>query len=175
MEPMTRRAVVRAGVGLGAAALAGQGLAAMQQQTFDDKWPDIQDFPERTPQLPTKLVKKFVVAAHGNLKATKEMLAAYPALLNSGWDWGSGDFERAIEGAGHMGNVDIAHFLLDNGARMNIFCAAMLGHLEFVKSAVDAYPGLLKSKGPHGLDLIHHAKAGKDESKRVLAWLEKHT
>lgn len=169
---LTRRAVM---VSAGAALLAPREAAALVQQKATEKWPEIQDFKERTPQLEPWLVKKFVIAAHANLKVTKEMLAEYPALLNAGWDWGSGDFERAIEGAGHMGNAEIAHFLLDNGARMNIFCGAMLGHLEFVKSAVDAYPSLLKSKGPHGLDLMHHARAGKAHSKHVLEWLEKHS
>ena len=155
--------------------LAPCEASAVLQQKATDKWPEIQDFKEKTPQLEPWLVKKFVIAAHANLKVTKEMLAEYPALLNASWDWGSGDFERAIEGAGHMGNAEIAHFLLDQGARLNIFCGAMLGYLDFVKAAVDAHPALLKSKGPHGFTLLHHARVGKERSEHVVEWLEKHS
>ncbi|MCY7420697.1 MAG: hypothetical protein LH478_03025 [Chitinophagaceae bacterium] len=81
-------------------------------------------------------------------------------------------FEAAIEGAGHMGNKDIANFLLSNGARMNIFCAAMLGKIDFVKAALTAYPGLKTSKSPHGLQLLHHAKKGGEDAKEVLDYLQ---
>ena len=88
-------------------------------------------------------------------------------------DWGSGDWESGIEGAGHMGNHEIAEHLLANGARQNLFCAAMLGNLDFVKAALSADPAILHSKGPHGLDLVHHCKAGKDKSAHVLDYVEK--
>jgi hypothetical protein len=48
--------------------------------------------------------------------------------------------KTALEGAGHMGNKDIANFLLSKGARMNIFCAAMLGRLDVVKAILSAFP-----------------------------------
>jgi hypothetical protein len=59
-----------------------------------------------------------------------------------------------------MGNKDIANFLLSKGARMNIFCAAMLGRLDVVKAILSAFPELKTSKGPHGLQLLHHATKG---------------
>jgi len=122
--------------------------------------------------LDKELVKEFVVKGHSDLDGVKELLTKEPGLLNAAWDWGGGDFETAIEGAGHVGNKDIAQFLLNNGARMNIFCAAMLGQLEIVKQILTAYPELKSSKGPHGLQLIHHAKKGGEESKAVLEYLE---
>ena len=148
-------------------------MGMQNQDNKKEKWADIPDFPEKTPQLEPKLVKKFVIACHANLPYVKEMLAEYPSLLNASWDWGSGDFERGIEGAGHMGNHEIAEFLLSRGARMNIFCAAMLGHLEMVKGLIEAYPPLKDSKGPHGLGLLHHAKAGGERSKAVVLYIEK--
>src|SRR5262245_8297067 len=90
--------------------------------------------PPRPPALAADLVKEFVVAAHGNLEKTKAMLAAEPGLVNATWDWGGGDFEQAIGGAGHMGRKDIADFLISQGARMDIFVAAMLGDLDLVKA-----------------------------------------
>ena len=144
------------------------GAEIMQEQ---DRWPQVPDFPQKNPSLDPKLTKKFVIAAHGNLEVVQEMLEAYPGLLNACWDWGNGDFERAIEGAGHMGRRDIAEFLLSKGARMNLFCAAMLGNLEFVKAALSANPNLKDSKGPHGIPLMAHAEAGKEHAVAVVEYL----
>jgi hypothetical protein len=38
----------------------------------------------------------------------------------------------------------------------------MPGKTELVKPVVEAYPGLLHAKGPHGFTLLHHAKAGEE-------------
>src|SRR5215217_7553327 len=103
---------------------------------------------EKPPALDKDLVKEFVVKCHGDLNRAKELLAQQPGLLNACWDWGGGDLETRLEAAGHMGRSDIAQFLLDNGARMNIFCAAMLGKIEIVKSTLTAFPHLKTSKGP---------------------------
>ena len=127
---------------------------------------------EKSPALKPELVKDFVIAGHGNLELVKKMLSDEPGLLNASWDWGGGDFETAIEGAGHVGNKLIANYLLEQGARANIFCLAMLGKLEIVKAMLTAYPNLKDSKGPHGLQLIHHAKKGGDDAKVVLDYLQ---
>lgn len=124
------------------------------------------------PALETKLVQEFVSVAHSDLKRVKEMLAQEPALVNATWDWGGGDFETALGAAGHMGRRDIAEFLLSNGARIDIFVAAMLGNLEIVIAALSAYPESINTPGPHGIPLIAHAKAGGEEAKAVLEFLE---
>ena len=72
--------------------------------------------PDRGPALDATLVKDFVVAAHGSLEKSKQMLEAQPALINATWDWGGGDFETALGGASHMGRRDIAILLLEKGA-----------------------------------------------------------
>jgi hypothetical protein len=71
-----------------------------------------------------------------------------------------------------MGNKEIARFLLSKGARMNVFCAAMLGQLEIVKGILALHPGVKLSKGPHGLQLLHHAKQGGPEASAVLEYLQ---
>ena len=147
----------------GAIALAVPGLSEAQQT---------QSKP-RPPALQPDLVKEFVIAGHVNLEKVKEMLAAEPRLLNACLDWGGGDFETALEGAGHMGNREIALFLISHGARINIFQAAMLGDLETVQSMVKLHPDLITSKGPHGIPLKAHAKAGGEDAAPVLAFLEK--
>ena len=122
--------------------------------------------PDRGPALAPELVKTFVGAAHSKLDLTKEMLAETPALLNATWDWGGGDFETGLGGASHMGNREIAEFLIGQGARMDIFAAAMLGRLEIVKAIVAAFPGIEKSLGPHKIPLLAHAERGKAENVR---------
>ncbi len=126
----------------------------------------------RPPALNPELVKDFVIAGHGNLDRVKEMLVQAPGLLNATWDWGGGDFETALGGAGHMGRKDIAEFLINKGCRMDIFVATMLGKLDVVKAMLTAYPDLIHSKGPHGLTFLHHARKGGEEAALVLKYLE---
>ena len=126
----------------------------------------------KPPALNADLVRSFVIAGHGDLEKVKQLLAQEPGLLNACWDWGGGDFETAIEGAGHTGSKDCANYLLSQGARMNIFCAAMLGKLDILQGFLAAFPDLKDSKGPHGLQLLHHARQGKEDAKEVLAYLE---
>ena len=122
--------------------------------------------------LSAELVLDFVKNAHGNFDRVKELLEKNPTLLNASWDWGNGDFESGMEAAGHTGRVQIAEYLLSKGARLNIFCAAMLGRMDIVKPTLEAYPNLKSSKGPHGLALIHHAERGGENAKEVLAYLK---
>lgn len=126
---------------------------------------------EKLPPLKLELVKEFVTAGHNNLDRVKEMLANEPGLLNATWDWKAGDFETALGGAGHMGRKDIANYLLEQGARMDIFVAAMLGKLEIVKAMLAAFPNALHSKGPHGITLLKHAQAGKEDAAAVAEYL----
>jgi hypothetical protein len=127
--------------------------------------------PARPPALAAAVVNEFVRKAHADLAGTQALLAEHPALLNATWDWGGGDFESAIGGAGHMGNRDIAEFLIAQGARLDIFVAAMLGKLDVVRSTLTAWPALVNSKGPHGITLLRHARAGGDAARAVEEYL----
>ncbi len=127
---------------------------------------------QKPPALAPDLVREFVGAAHGDLDRTRRLLAEQPGLLNATWDWGGGDFETAIGGAGHMGRADIATFLIGQGARFDIFVAAMLGRLDIVKPALEAFPHLRHSGGPHGISLEQHARQGKEPALPVLEFLQ---
>ena len=127
---------------------------------------------QRPDPLKPDLVKDFVTKGHNDFEGVKKLLEDTPGVLNATWDWGGGDFETALGGAGHMGRTDIADFLLTKGARMDIFIAAMLGKLDVVKSIVEAYPDVLKSKGPHGITLLFHAEKGGEKSLHVLEFLK---
>jgi len=126
----------------------------------------------KPPALDQAIVKEYVIAGHVDLDKVKKMLAEEPGLLNATWDWGGGDFEMAIGGAGHMGRPDIANYIISQGGRFDIFVAAMLGRLDIVKNALAAFPNLAQSKGPHGIPLIVHAQKGGDAAAEVLKFLE---
>ena len=113
----------------------------------------------KKPYLDADLVSKFVGAAHKELDIVKQMLADQPDLVNATVDVGS-DFESALGGAAHMGRADIAEVLLAHGARMDIFCAAMMGKMALVKAFIEDDPNVVHLKGPHGIPLINHAKRG---------------
>jgi hypothetical protein len=132
---------------------------------------NVPDFPEHDPQIDRARVKRFVIAGHFSLPAVKEMLAADPTLVNGAIDWGNGDFETALGGASHMGRPDIAEFLLEHNARMDIFAATMLGRIDIVKAAVGAFPNIVHVPGPHKIPLIAHAEKGGAAAVAVLEFL----
>jgi hypothetical protein len=133
---------------------------------------NVPDFPEHHPQFDRARVKRFVIAGHVNLPAVKAMLAEEPNLINGAIDWGNGDFETALGGASHMGRRDIAEYLLEHNARMDIFAATMLGRLDIVTAAVAAFPNIVRVPGPHGTPLIVHAEKGGPAAKAVLEFLQ---
>jgi hypothetical protein len=117
-------------------------------------------------------VKEFVLAGHGNFDKVKSLLQAFPTLLYAAWDWADGDFETAIEGAGHVGNKEIALYLIEQGARANLFVLTMLGKTQLVKPYLEAFPSYLSARGPHGLTLLHHAQKGGDDARELLEYLQ---
>jgi hypothetical protein len=132
---------------------------------------NVPDFPEHHPQFDRARVKRFVIAGHANLSAVKAMLAEEPNLINGAIDWGNGDFETALGGASHMGRRDIAEYLLEHNARMDIFAATMLGQIDIVKAAVAAFPNIVNVPGPHGIPLIVHAEKGGAAAQALLEFL----
>ncbi len=124
--------------------------------------------PAKPAQLAPELVKEFVRVGHNNLPEVQRMLKEQPGLLNASWDVGGGDFETALEGAGHVGDREIAEYLIGQGARVNIFVLTMLGHTAIVKGLLTLHPNLLRSKGPHGLTLLHHAQRGGEPAAALL-------
>jgi hypothetical protein len=123
------------------------------------------------PRQESELVKEMVTVAHGNVARVKELVTRQPTLAKANWDWGFGDWESALDAAAHVGNREIAEFLLANGARPTMFCAAMLGQLDTVKAYVAASPGIQKIKGPHTITLLRHAMAGGAAAKPVVDYL----
>ncbi len=167
---MTRSEFMRTMV-LGGGALAAGGIVhagrAMAQTTGGKKKKK-----DRGPRLPLEQVETFVRVAHSDLDAVRSLLKEQPKLVNSVWDWGRGDWETGLGAAAHMGRPDIALHLLERGARLDIFAAAMLGKLAIVKAAIDAYPDTRHVLGPHGIPLMKHAQKGGDAAKPFVEYLE---
>jgi hypothetical protein len=123
-------------------------------------------------QINRLLVQDFVIYAHSELDMVRKLLDREPALLNATMDWGGGDWETGLGGASHMGRHDIVSYLLERGARIDIFCAAMMGQLDAVKSFLALQPHLIDAKGPHGLTLHFHAQVGDKVAEPVLDYLQ---
>jgi hypothetical protein len=128
--------------------------------------------PERPPRLDAALVEAFVGNAHGDLDEVSRLLEQEPALANAAWDWGGGDWETALGASAHMGEREIALFLLEHGARLDLFAAAMLGWVDVVRTALAARPELRDAQGAHGIPLIAHARKGGDAAREVVELLE---
>ncbi|MBD3298374.1 MAG: ankyrin repeat domain-containing protein [candidate division Zixibacteria bacterium] len=117
-------------------------------------------------------VQEFVRISHFDADGVRQMVAEEPQLVVASWDWGGGDYESGLGAASHVGNREIAEFLLEHGARPNLFAAAMLGWDDVVRGFLTRHPALIDCTGPHGLSLIHHARAGGEQAASVLAYLE---
>jgi len=125
-------------------------------------------FPAHEPTL----VRELVGASHGNIARVKELVTARPALARVSWDWGYGDWESPIDAASHVGNGPIAELLIAHGARPTIFTAAMMGRLAILKAYIEAFPGIQRTRGPHGISLLAHARAGGTAAADTLKYLE---
>lgn len=123
------------------------------------------------PTQPPELVRELVTVAHGNLKRVEELVSRRPSLARAAWDWGFGDWEDALGAASHIGSREVAEYLLAHGARPTLFSAAMLGQTDVVRSFVEAAPGIVRIKGPHGITLLAHARAGGERARAVLEYL----
>ena len=102
----------------------------------------------------------------------KALVNLEPGLVNAVMNWGGDDWESGLGAAAHTGNRDIVVWLLERGARMDIYAAAMLGELDIVKSMLAAQPNAVNEPGPHGIPLIHHARMGKEQAEDVLHYLQ---
>jgi hypothetical protein len=143
---------------LAAAPLAAAGTAGKSWEGFprqEDAW-----------------VKEVVGAAHSDLARVRAVVEAHPTAANAAFDWGFGDWETPLGAAAHTGRREIAEYLLEKGARLDLFAAAMLGWTEVVKGIVESRPGIEATLGPHGIPLLAHARAGGAKARETLAYLE---
>jgi hypothetical protein len=124
------------------------------------------------PRLESAAVEQVVRFAHFEMDEVRRLVEGRPELAKASWDWGFGDWESALGAASHTGHREFATFLMNHGARPNLFTAAMMGWLDVVRAMVAVSPGVERIPGPHGLSLLHHARAGGEPAVPVVAFLE---
>lgn len=71
-----------------------------------------------------------------------------------------------------MGRHDIVKFLLEKGARIDIFAATMMGQIGAVKAFLELESKLIDARGPHGFNLHFHAQLAGKQSKEMLDYLQ---
>ena len=171
---ITRRQFVGTVPALGVFAVSAVAVRA-QQPASGPVWPPPPSTPawrdESFPSQHPHLAREIVGVAHRDLARVKELVTAHPSLAKASWDWGFGDWETALGSASHVGNRPIAEFLIDQGAPPTIFSAAMLGQLDVVKAYAAAMPNIHLLRGPHGIPLAAHARAGGAQAEGVLQFL----
>ncbi len=169
MRPLHRRTFlfVTPAAAFGASALCAAGVDTPTSPTLSPTFPH---FPGQDPAV----VKEVVGLAHRDLDGVKKLVERQPALAKCAWDWAYGDWESALGAASHTGQREIALYLIEKGARPDIFTFAMLGNLPAVKAMIEGSPGspgVQKIPGPHGIPLLAHAEAGGDAAKPVYDYL----
>ena len=104
---------------------------------------------------------EIVLVSHNDLARVKELLAEDPSLLNVTYEpWQ----ETPLGAASHVGNREIAEYLLAQGAPMTVCTAAMLGRKDDVQQFFDEDAGQANAKGAHGIPLLYHtAMSGNTE------------
>ena len=180
-DPITRRAfsaTCAASVVLGREAISAETpVVAPMPHGVPVEAPFVRDYPKpgfnpswKNPQINRLLVQDFVIVCHMDLAMVKQLLEREPNLVNAFMDWGAGDWESGLGGASHMGRRDIVEFLLENGARIDIFCAAMMGQLDAVRAFLTLQPKLIDARGPHGFTL--HSRPARRDGGKTLDYLQ---
>lgn len=126
----------------------------------------------KRPQINRQLLQDFVVFAHTDLAMVKKLAEKEPGLVVASINWGAGDWESGLGAGAHMGRRDIVEYLLEQGARADLFCAAMLGMTDVLKAFLTLQPKLIDAKGPHGFSLHFHAQVGGKNAEKALDYLQ---
>jgi hypothetical protein len=107
-------------------------------------------------RLSQQVIDDFVGVAHGDCVRVKELLSQHPGLVKARASWD----ELGIEAAVQTGRVEIAEYLLESGASLDIFRAAMLGRAETVERSSQADPSLVKANGVHNIPILNFPVIG---------------
>ncbi len=101
-------------------------------------------------EIAQETVDQFVGAAHGDFDTVRILLEAQPGIVNKSTTW----VETAVEAAAQMGRSDIAKYLIEHGAPLEICTASMLGMNSDVEEMLQEDRALIGAKGAHGLPLM---------------------
>lgn len=101
-------------------------------------------------------IRDVVLNAHGNFPRVRDLIEGDPRLLTVSAPWE----ETPLQAASHMGNREIAEWLLERGAPLDIFAAAMLGRTDDVLRFLADDPTLVRQRGVHGMPILYFPVAG---------------
>jgi ankyrin repeat protein len=121
-----------------------------------------------TAGLPMHFVNEFVTAAHRDLEQVKRMHAAIPALAGARASFD----EMPVEGAAHLGRLDIVNYFLDAGTSPLSTCTAtVLGETATVMAMLSDDPSRVRERGPHDQTVLQYtafAEQRVDIAERLL-------
>ena len=155
----TRRGFLQFSLSAGTLAFSGLALPQLSRAEVamddDTRWA-LLEAPEGVTE---ETARAMVLPSHFDLDEVKRQVEADPRLVHVRYK----QFDEApIEAASHVGNREIAEYLLGRGARFKIHCAVMLGMYESTVAFLDVKPELAVQPGAHNLPLMYHAAHGGD-------------
>lgn len=112
--------------------------------------------PENIDGLPEDFINEFVRVAHGDADRVKHLLKIAPGLLGSRATWD----ELAVEAASHMGLVDLARYLAEQGSPVSVCTATLIGRQDRVAALIKSDPNCVRERGAHDIGLIAYTAYG---------------
>lgn len=101
-------------------------------------------------------INAFVGACHGDMATVQGIANEHPEWIDARAVWE----ETPLGAASHVGQKEIARFLLSRGATLDICAAALLGMGDEVTAFLDRDPALANARGAHGIGVLFHAVVG---------------
>ncbi len=95
-----------------------------------------------------------VVIAAGHSRELVEALLEHGADVNAKSAWWAGAF-----GALHGANPEMAQYLIERGAKVDVHAAAEQGMMDMLRQLIEADPTLVHAKGPDGQRPLHFARS----------------
>lgn len=95
-----------------------------------------------------------VVVAAGCSQELVDVLLNHGADVNAKSAWWAGAF-----GALHGANQDMARYLIERGAKVDVHAAAEQGMMDVLRPLIEADPMLVHAKGPDGQRPLHFARS----------------
>jgi len=118
-------------------------------------------------QFTQEEANQFIIDCHGDLDTVKEKVASTPGLVNA---YNPETIESALGATAHMGQREIAEFLLENGAEPELGALAMLGRRDEVQAWLQKDPAAAQAGGAHRIPVAFHAAISGDTGIMQLLW-----
>ncbi len=122
----------------------------------------VRDLLKTTPALKTHINDPVIdfdspalaIAAGRNNRVLVDTLLEHGANVNAHSAWWAGAF-----GPLHGADPDMARYLIERGAKVDVHAAAELGMMDILRALIEADPSLVNAKGPDGQRPLHFARS----------------